>query len=257
MKQRKWSLTTDVKTRKRKYTRSSSNYYMYIWSNKSQFPVNGWPSQSNELMFRANGWPSRSNELVFRANGWPSRSNELVFRANGWTSCSNELVFRVNGWPSRWNGLVFRANGWPSRSNWCKVFSNGLQTVVNGSCSKTGVLNGVLIGISVYLSNGINIISWNHKSCFILVSNRQRLCRIIISSRKNYFIWKQRVPCIIRTFFLKIHLETRKSVCISNFALSFWRPGSRSSTSWATWFCYRRDWDRDDLPTNKMADSAI
>ena len=138
MKQRKRSLTTDVKTRKRKYTRSSSNYYMYIWSNKSLFPVNGWPSRSNELMFRANGWSSRSNELVFRVNGWPSRSNELVFRANGWTSCSKELVFRVNGWPSRSNGLVFRANGWPSRSNGCKVFSNGLQTIVNGILLKNG-----------------------------------------------------------------------------------------------------------------------
>ena len=125
MKQRKWSLTTDVKTWKRKYTRSPSNYYMYIWSNKSLFPVNGWPSRSNELMFQANGWPSHSNELVFRANGWPSLSNELVFWANGWTSCSKELVFRSNR-------LVFRANGWPSRLKGCKFFSNGLQTVVNG-----------------------------------------------------------------------------------------------------------------------------
>ena len=154
MKQRKWSLTTDVKMRKRKYIRSPSNYYMYIWSNKSLFPMNGWPSRLNELMFRANGWPSHLNELVFRANGWPSRSNglvfrangwpsrlnELVFRANGWTSCSNELVFQSNGWPSRLNGLVFRANGWPSCSNGCKFFSNGLQTVVNGILLKNGKL---------------------------------------------------------------------------------------------------------------------
>ena len=139
MKQRKWSLTTDVKTRKRKYTWSPSNfYYMYIWSNKSLFPVNGWPSRSKELMFRANGWPSRSKELVFRANRWPSHLNGLVFRANRWPSCSNELVFRSNGWPSHSNGLVFQANGWPSRSNGCKFFSNGLQTVVNGILLKNG-----------------------------------------------------------------------------------------------------------------------
>ena len=114
---------------KRKYFRSPSNYYMYISSNKSLFPVNGWPSCSNELVFRANGWPSHLNRLVFRANGWPSHSNELVFWANGWTSCLNELVFRSNGWPSRSNGLVFWANGWPNHSNRCKFFFNGLQTV--------------------------------------------------------------------------------------------------------------------------------
>ena len=74
------------------------------------------------------------------------------------------------------------------------------------------MLNGVLIGISVYLSNGINTISWNHISCFILVSNKKRLCHIIISSRKNYFIWKQRVPCIIRTFFWKLKFTSKVSI---------------------------------------------
>ena len=64
-----------------------------------------------------------------------------------------------------------------------------------------GVLNGVLIGtcIPVYLRNGINIISCNHISCFVLVSNRQRLCHIIISSRKKL-----------------LHMETKGSVYIYN-----------------------------------------
>ena len=104
MKQKKWSLTTDVKTRKRKYARI---IITRIWSNKLVTLTNGWPTRSNESLFPANGWSSHLNELVYQANGWPSHSNELVFQVNGWPSHSNELVFQVNGWPSRSNGCKF------------------------------------------------------------------------------------------------------------------------------------------------------
>ena len=90
MKQRKWSLTTDLKTQKGKYAR-------VIITCTSVFPANVWPTRLNKSLFPANGWSSCSNELVFWANEWPSHLNELVFQANRMQIFSNGLQVVVNG----------------------------------------------------------------------------------------------------------------------------------------------------------------
>ena len=97
MKQRKWSLTTDVKMRKRKYTRSPSNYYMYIWSNKSLFPVNGWPSCSNELMFRV----TKSFERVGVSSKRVTKSLKRVGVSSKWVTKSFEQVSVSSKWVNK------------------------------------------------------------------------------------------------------------------------------------------------------------
>ena len=65
-----------------------------------------------------------------------------------------------------------------------------------------------------FLSNGINIISCNHISCFILVSNRQRLCHIIISSRKKLLHMETKGSVYKYNMHLFSENSPRKSVCV-------------------------------------------
>ena len=53
------------------------------------------------------------------------------------------------------------------------------------------VLNGVLIGILVYLSNGINISTWNHISCN---TNTQFLLKFHLENQHTYCLYSTQNP---------------------------------------------------------------
>ena len=60
-----------------------------------------------------------------------------------------------------------------------------------------GVLNGVLIGILVYLRDGINISTWNHRSCN---TNMQFFLKFHLENQHTYCLYSTRNPLTLFSY---------------------------------------------------------
>ena len=130
---------------------------------------------------------------------WASAT--LVWSLNpGWISCAWPILSKGTTPPSSltyfhqgfWQGAA--KNG--ELCSTIKVNCAAKKTIYAANCAAVnssfqmffgglGVLNGVLIGILVYLSEGINISTWNHISCN---TNTQFFLKFHLKNQHTYYL---------------------------------------------------------------------